>query len=152
MRGLETMEPHTLIANLRRQHDDLIVMSEEFASTLDNRGKWKFEGISQFLSLFEGKLKIHLSMEDRVLYPRLVNHVNEDVRSMTKTYIEEMSGIFDTFHSFTLKWKEVASADDLEEDLLEEMKAIIDEILVRIGREEKALFPLLEEQADQGGG
>jgi iron-sulfur cluster repair protein YtfE (RIC family) len=139
------MESLSILGNLKRQHEDLVVLSRELIEELDAEKKLSYKSIVHTLSLFEGKLKIHLSMEDRHLYPQLLNHESEDVRSLTGEYIKEMSGIYDKFHSFILRWKGDDPPEDFPGSFTGEIKGIVEEIYARIRKEEDILFPLLEE-------
>jgi hemerythrin-like domain-containing protein len=135
----------SILGNLKRQHKDLVVLSRELIGELDAEKGLSFKSVLHSLSLFEGKLKIHLSMEDKHLYPRLISHQSEEVRRLTGEYIREMSGIYDKFHSFILRWKGDDPPEDFPGSFASEMKGIVEEIYVRIRKEEDVLFPLLEE-------
>jgi len=133
-----------ILTNLRRQHEDLIELSEELLSELQTDSPVRYTSLLHTLSLFEGKLKIHLSMEDKHLYPQLITHEDVDVRNLTKKYVREMSGIYDTFNSFVQRWKSDAPPEGFPALFTEEMKGIVEVVHARISSEEGTLFPLLE--------
>lgn len=97
------------------------------------------------LSLFEGKLKIHLSMEDRRLYPQLANRGSKNVRSLAGDYIREMGGIYDRFNAFVQRWKYDPPAEDLPAVFAAKTREIMGVIHARIRGEEEFLFPLPEQ-------
>ena len=138
------MESLSILGNLKRQHKDLMVLSRELVEELGEQKKLSYKSIRHSLSLFEGKLKIHLSMEDKHLYPQLISHQSEEVRRITGEYVREMSGIYDKFHSFILRWKAEETPEDFPGSFTGEMKDIVEEIYKRICKEEDVLFPLLE--------
>jgi hemerythrin-like domain-containing protein len=135
----------SILTNLKRQHRDLVELSGELLSEAEADSHASYSSLLNRLSLFEGKLKIHLSMEDKHLYPELADHPSESVRNLTGDYIREMSGIYDRFNAFVLRWRNDTPPEGFPVIFIEELKEILKTIYTRIGREEEVLFPLLEE-------
>ena len=50
-------------------------------------------GVAKLLSTLVGKLKIHLSTEDNVLYPDLAKSADQNVKAIAEKFQKEMSGI-----------------------------------------------------------
>jgi hemerythrin-like domain-containing protein len=138
------MRDLTFLRNLRRQHEDLARLSEELLAEIDACRSLEEESIRNALSFFEGKVKIHLAMEDKHLYPELSSHENPEVRKLSQEYIAEMSFIFDTFNAII--GKAVAGGPSGEEmaDFSVGLKEAVGALMERIAKEEEVLFPLLE--------
>ena len=139
------MKEFGILANLKRQHGDLVELSRELLAEAETDAPVSYPSLLHRLSLFEGKLKIHLSMEDSYLYPRLADHASEDVRKLAGDYMREMGGIYDRFHAFILRWKSDSPPEDFPSAFVEEAKELMEAIFARIRAEEGTLFPLLEQ-------
>jgi len=67
----------------RDQHEELIKIATQISSRLNADALSKDANeVRSLLSKLLGKLNVHLAMEDRNLYPNLLKHPNEKVRSM----------------------------------------------------------------------
>ena len=132
------------LRNLRKQHRDLSESVGELYRSMTGEGEQSEEDFLKDLSLIEGKLKIHLSMEDRYLYPLLEESDNEEIRKRAAQSQEEMGHIYEKFHAF-LAAREGEGEGRGGEELKEEMKEIVDVLMKRIEFEETTLFPLLEQ-------
>lgn len=100
-------------------------------------------GFRKDLSFLEGKLKIHLTMEDKHLYPVLFQQESREVREIADEYKREMMSLFDTFHAFMLKVKEADGDNADSTGLRNELQQILEKIAARIFFEEETLIPLL---------
>ena len=107
------------------------------------------ESITNAISFFEGKVKIHLAMEDRYLYPELSSHENPKVRMLTREYIAEMSSIFDTFNAITGEAAAAGTSGKETAVFSDRLKRAVGDLVKRIGKEEAELFPLLEGKSTQ---
>ena len=139
------MKEFGILTNLKRQHGDLVELSRELLLEAETDVPVSYSSLLRSLSLFEGKLKIHLSMEDSHLYPQLADHPSEDVRKLAGDYMREMGGVYDRFNAFILRWKNDSPPDGFPSAFVEEAKELMEAIYARIQEEEETLFPLLEQ-------
>jgi hemerythrin-like domain-containing protein len=139
------MKEFGILTNLKRQHEDLVELSRELLSEAETDNPVSYSSLLRRLSLFEGKLKIHLSMEDSHLYPQLADHASEDIRKLAGDYMREMGGIYDRFNAFVLRWKSDSPPEGFPSAFVEEGKDLMETIYGRIREEEETLFPLLEQ-------
>lgn len=58
--------------------------------------------ITTHINKLAGKLKIHLSSEDKFLYPNLLNGDDNKLKNLANSYINEMGGISDTFTNYKI--------------------------------------------------
>ena len=100
---------------------DLIANSKEIATTLNN---------------LSGKLKVHLSMEDRYLYPNL------KAKNIAEKFENEMGNLAKEFLNYKEKYntyiKITESPINFKNDTTKIMKALED----RMSREEKDLYTM----------
>lgn len=101
------------------------------------------KGAAANLAKLAGVVHIHLSMEDRSLYPELMNHANPHVRQVAKEFVQEMGGISTAFAAYCKRWN--AATIKVSPDLfIQETRRIISTLSSRIRREEMELYPLAD--------
>ena len=133
------------LQNLKRQHYDLVDLAQEIAQSARSNTAFRDEDFSKTLSFLEGKLKIHLTMEDTHLYPVLLQRDDPEVGSKVLEYQKEMIGLYDIFHAFAMKIRETDKESHDDGALHEELAGIVERLQRRIEFEERVIFPLLED-------
>ena len=80
--------------SFRKQHSDLLALAAQLSDSLDP-GKLARDATParMLLSTLAGKLKVHLAMEDKSLYPRLMEDSDPKVAATTRRFADEMGGI-----------------------------------------------------------
>jgi iron-sulfur cluster repair protein YtfE (RIC family) len=131
------------LQNLKRQHCDLVDLVQEIAQSARSSTAFRDKEFSKTLSFLEGKLKIHLTMEDTHLYPFLLESEDQGVGSKVSEYQQEMVGLYDIFHAFVMKVRGSEKESHDEGALHEELDGIVERLQKRIAFEEKVIFPLL---------
>ncbi len=132
-----------LVQNIQRQHNDLVEISNDILASLQGNVSFSSRGFRKDLFFLEGKLKIHLTMEDKHLYPVLFQQERREVREIADEYKKEMMSLFDTFHAFMLKVKETDGDNADSTGLRGELHQILEKISARISFEEETMIPLL---------
>jgi hypothetical protein len=131
------MTPPDILSNLRRQHQDLVDLWGEFLAEPASGTSASCASIVHRPSLFEGKLRFHLSMEDAHFHPRLRDRPSERAGALTRKYIGERGGINDTFNAFILRWKRDSSPEGFPGLFSEEFEKLV--ATVRARREKRCL-------------
>ena len=131
--------------DLRTKHQELLNIAAQISGELD-AGKLS-EGAKQarsLLSTLAGKLGIHLAVEDKNLYPELLNHKDENVRATAKRFIDEMGDIAEAFKNYVDKWPHSKAIQDNPQDFITETKGIFDALSTRISKEDNELYSLVD--------
>ncbi len=129
----------------REQHDELLKIATEIASHLDVDALAKDASkVRSLLSRLLGVLSIHLSMEDKSLYPRLLAHDDVAIKSMAQRFMDEMGGIGKVLEEYKTKWMTVAKIQDNSAAFVTETKGIIDALALRIEKENNELYEALD--------
>jgi hypothetical protein len=100
--------------NSRRQHTELRRHADELLAALDVDGAFDGQLVQRALSRMNGVLKVHVAMEIEGLYPRLLNHDDDDVRRLAQTMIDKLKGTYEGFFQFRSNWH--ADAVDADRD------------------------------------
>ena len=132
--------------SLRRQHDDILKDIATFAVLLKPAPR-PATGASllEQLSALSGKIKVHLAMEDNVLYPELLAAADPQTRTTAAAFKKEMGGIGAAFAAFRERWN---TADAISANLAafaREASNVLEQLNQRIQRENGSLYPLADE-------
>ena len=122
---------HRVIQDYLRQLTDLVNGTIE---------KTNAPLIAELINKTTGVLNMHLASEDHFVYPKLLESSDEKIRSITRSYMNEMTKIADSylaFHkNFNTPSKILADTDEFKKTF----KQVRDALLMRIDREEKELY------------
>lgn len=131
--------------HLRGQHNDMAKIIGEISSKLSvEYCKTNPSEISHKLASLIGKLKIHLSSEDKALYPTLLASTDPKVKTTAEAFMKEMGGIAPSVEAYFTKWALASHIQKNPEDFIKETKDLFAALAKRIDREHKDLYPLLD--------
>jgi len=130
------------------QHEDLMSVAHQLVIALDAdalaRDAWEARGI---LSTLAGKLKVHLVLEDNILYSELLSSPDENVRSVSRQFMDEMGGITKVFQDYLEKWPHAMAVEERPQEFNDETQIILTVLAERIEKEEKILYPMARTNA-----
>jgi iron-sulfur cluster repair protein YtfE (RIC family) len=134
-------------AVFRRQHEELGQSVADITALLDAKELAKgADIISGHLSILSGKLTVHLAMEDKGLYPRLVRHMNPDVRGLAQRFMSEMGNIHEVFSGYLTKWRDQVHIEKDPETFVSETRSLLSALTQRIAREDHELYPMVDRE------
>lgn len=129
----------------RKQHSGIVENAQNIQDLLDpDLLKNNSHGIRKLITKLSNSLKIHLILEDRALYPILINSSDGKIRDMSRKYIDEMGTISDLYISFSQKWKTGSSIKNHAAVFIDETKNILKALLDRIERENTELYQIID--------
>jgi len=99
--------------------------------------------VRSMISVLFGKLSVHLSMKDNVLYPSLIEHKDKNVRDMVRISIEEMVNIGFSIDQYNAKWKTSPTIQAEPEEFIQHTRKILDAVAERFFGENNELFELV---------
>lgn len=133
-------------ASFRRQHDEILDIVQSISANLDEEIiVSKHEDTSDLLNQLAGKLLAHLTMEDKVLYPKLLGHEKAEVKNTAKDFMDEMGGLSSVFAQYVEKWKQPTDIRDNPKDFITETNGLFSALGERVDRENNVLYPLADE-------
>ena len=89
-------------------------------------------------------IKLHLSIEDRFLYPALQEANNPRLATMGKQYQHEMTHIAETYGEFARKWNDAAQVAGNPEAFRSEANRVLKVLFERMQREDRDFYPMIE--------
>jgi len=128
--------------NFKRQHQELLGLVGELAAKV-KADPGDAKGLRTLLSALSGKLTVHLAMEDKALYPRLLQVDADNSRGLARAFQQEMGGLADSFAQFNQKWQTGAIAAD-PGGFARATQDLASALGRRIARENAELYPLAD--------
>jgi len=129
----------------RKQHDDLLALATTIAGNLNKETiTGKTDAVLGLLSELAAKLNTHLTMEDKALYPKLLNSGNPKAKETADAFIKEMGGIKQVFEAFVNKWSNPNNLKNDAEGFIKETTGLFGALKARIDKENGQLYPLLD--------
>lgn len=131
--------------------DAFIKQHNELADTVGKLSKFlevrklvsNLDEVQLHLSVLSRILNAHLLMEDRGLYPVMLEHGNATAKELARLYIDEMGGLKTAFIEYSVNWKENRISDNPEK-FIEETKSIFNVLESRVEKENTILYPFVE--------
>lgn len=131
------------IAAYLKQHSELLGIAGQISGKLNAEAiENDIKSIVDLLTVLSLKLFFHLSMEDKVLYPSLLNSPVDGAKETAQKFMEEMGGIAEAFKAYRDKWATSVAIQANPKDFINETTSLIQALDNRISREEKELYIL----------
>jgi hypothetical protein len=132
----------------RNAHAELVKMVSEISGHLDASKLQKDAvHVRSLLSAFFGHLRHHLGMEDKALYPELINSKDPNVKSLAQKFQTEMGGIKDVVETYAKKWTTAAIIQANPSVFVQETKSLFDALGKRIEKENNELYAAVDKWA-----
>ena len=139
----------TATQRYRAQHAELVALVSQISALLEDADlSNQAADVRNLVSSLVGKLSIHLAMEDKIFYPKLMSHGNPDVRALSKRYCEEMGSLADDFTKFNQRWLTAALIEKDPANFVAEVALILKALQTRIEKENNELYKLVDNLDD----
>ncbi len=134
---------------LQEQHYELLDIASALSLHLQiDRIAETAEAISELLNNLGGRLRVHLTMEDKGLYPSLLEGEDEQVKQLVRDFINDIGGLSARARKYMLRWSVPRLIAEHPRDFARETRELLQELSLRIEREENELYPLLKKRAE----
>lgn len=136
------------LENFLRQHKD-IMEEVKYLEDILNRDDYenRLGDLAIHISLLAGKLKVHLSSEDKFLYPDLLKSESNELKKMANEYMSEMGHISDAYTNYKNKFNTKSKIEGNINLFIEQSKDIIKALKNRISKEERGLYKLIADES-----
>lgn len=89
-------------------------------------------------------VKLHLAIEDRILYPAVQNTGNARLADMGRDYQDDMKGIASQYIAFSRRWSQADAVAAQPEAFREDANTILKTVYQRMQRENTEFYPAIE--------
>lgn len=101
----------------------------------------KTDQFTPLIARLHSELVKHLQFEDHILYPILLKSDKKHARCSAKKFMREIGDINALFETYVAQWETKTSIENETEKFITETKQLIEQISLRIDKEENELFP-----------
>jgi hypothetical protein len=136
----------TTVAHLRESHAELTEMIQDLEAGLTRENlsiRANAKAMHKLLCDLAEKVRAHLGEEDKEMYPQLLTK-GDQMKYTAWNFIAGQSELRKEFEAYYKKWLKDCDFN-FTDAFLTETRGIITALVARIEREEKVLFPKLEE-------
>ncbi len=102
------------------------------------------EALFAELKKLDATIKLHLAIEDRMLYPALAGASDPQVAAVGKRFQHEMGGLAAAYEDFARRWDGATRIAAAPGPFGREAMALLDALHARIRHEDRELLPLAE--------
>jgi len=129
----------------REQHDEIEVAMAELEGLLTPEGvAADVHGVRSRVAGFLGKVGVHLAMEDKALYPKLLDSADLKVRRTAERFVKELGGLSDQLNAYNAEWPNALVVERDPRRFIDETSDIFELLTRRIQKENDELHPLLD--------
>jgi iron-sulfur cluster repair protein YtfE (RIC family) len=133
------------LARLKEQHMELVQLAREISLYLEpDKLLTDTRKVRNLLSKLAFRIEDHQVVEDRLIYPSLLENAREEVSTIAEQFREEMEWILEEFSRYNRKWERDESITDDALTFIEETNSVINELGKRINKEDNILFTLID--------
>ena len=132
-----------LTAKLREDHDDLLKLARNFRDIVAEPAAPPAIDLAKFRTEFSRQLLAHLTREDWLLYPSLLQSSDRVIVATAQSFIDEMGGMLKTFKAWSATWPAERICTEWTTFSVETSN-LLDALTHRVVRENKELYPLVE--------
>lgn len=133
------------IGQLQSQHEAcLAIVGDIEARSAHIADRPSAVEITLMMARLTGILRIHLALEDEILYPALRNASDPHIAQMAERYWQDMGGLADTFLDFVDRWKRADMLLTEPERFRSESAVVFKALTERIAREHDEIYPMAE--------
>lgn len=133
-------------ANLRRQHDAAVALVEEAAALIERPSLAATDHyrIGILIAKLTGLLRVHFALEDRTLYPLMIQSAHGDAAAVALAFRDEMGGLAQIYLDFAGRWATSAQISADFDRFRKEARTVFAALSERITRENEQLYPLAD--------
>ena len=125
----------------RIHHNEILGVAGQIVDEL--KGKADASALRMLLSNLAGKLNFHLAVEDKSLYPRMMEMKDSEANALATKFMNEMGGLGQAFTAYNSKWTLSAIRAD-GAGFANETRTVFAALTQRIARENRELYPLAD--------
>jgi iron-sulfur cluster repair protein YtfE (RIC family) len=100
--------------------------------------------ISQAIIAMSSTIKLHLAVEDKILYPALEGTNNVALARMGKRFQDEMTSIASSYLAFARRWNTPSTVSQNPEGFRTDANSVLKVLYDRMRREDTDFYPAVE--------
>ena len=132
-------------ARFEAQHAELSALAKDVLRTLDTRTLSVDPGPARrALAVFSGRLRVHATMEQEALYPRLLASPDPAVAAKARELLDEVGDLYARFFVLLKRWSDKDGITKDPEGYARDVMMMLHQLHLRMKRENNELYPLAD--------
>lgn len=132
------------IDKFKQQHQEIIACIKVLRTYTREGINSRADEISRQIIAMSSIIKLHLAVEDSILYPALQNSCNSALASMGEKFQDEMTGIASAYLDFARKWNAASHVAADPEGFRNDANTVLKVLHDRMQRENRDFYPEIE--------
>ena len=134
------------IEKFKHQHTDILRGIATLRALAHAGVEGNATAIAQGIVAMSGTIKLHLAVEDKVLYPALQRGDNAELARLGRQYQSEMESIASAYDAFARRWNTADNVRRGAQDFRDQANVVLRKVYERMQREDHDFYPRIEEQ------
>jgi hemerythrin-like domain-containing protein len=132
------------IDKFKHQHEDILADIAALRQLVHGGIEANAERIAARIIAMSGNIKLHLAVEDKVLYPTLRSSGDAALARMSNLYQLEMNGIVAAYMAFATTWNAASHLLAAPEQFRAEANTVLRKVYERMKKEDHEFYPAVE--------
>lgn len=132
------------IDKFKQQHIEIIECISDLRKLSRNGISENAAEISQLIISMSSMIKLHLAVEDNILYPALKASSNSPLAKMGEKFQDEMGSIAFAYLSFARRWNTAANLRQNPEGFRTDANKVLKMLHDRMRQEDTEFYPAIE--------
>lgn len=126
----------------KREHMHIAAEVTELRGLMQSGVRENAEAIVWQLTSTSEMIEMHLTAEDRILYPAFARAMDPSIAQVSKRFQKEMGDLAAVYTAFIARWNLAAKVAADPEGFRDDATAVFNALLHRVQRENRELYPL----------
>ncbi|MDD2881108.1 MAG: hemerythrin domain-containing protein [Rhodoferax sp.] len=132
------------IDKFKRQHLDILGCIAALRQASQAGVSENAEEIARLIIAMSGVIKLHLAVEDQVLYPALRNSNNAVLARMGTKFQDDMGAIASAYMGFAARWNQADNVAREPEGFRKDANSVLKTVYARMHKEDTVFYPAIE--------
>lgn len=132
------------IEKFKHQHVDILTCIADLRRLVREGIQQNCEEIAGTIISMSSTIKLHLAVEDRLLYPVLQSANNPALARMGQRFQDEMTGIALAYLDFSKRWNMASTVAQHAEEFRADANGVLKTLYERMRKEDTEFYPAIE--------
>lgn len=132
------------IDKFKHQHGEILACISALRTLVRSGIQKNAPDISRLVITMSSTIKLHLAVEDKILYPALQDAGNTALATMGKRFQDEMTSIALSYLDFARRWNTALTVAQNPEGFRAEANTVLRVLHDRMRKEDTEFYPVIE--------
>jgi len=132
------------IDKFKHQHVEILTCITDLRTLVKNGIRNNADDIAKMIISMSSIIKLHLAVEDKILYPALQSTNNASLARMGKRFQDEMTSIARAYLDFARKWNAASTLASNPEEFRSDANSVLRVLYERMRKENTDFYPVIE--------